>query len=128
MNEIKIHGIKSLSQIPDYSFYIFIFLIILALVILVSFFYFIYKHFKNKDCERKRSFELLKKMDFNNPKQNAYFITHHARILANTQREKKLLNELIEELSSYKYKKDVDVMKEHTQHMFKIFMESVDVK
>lgn len=128
MNNLNIHDIKSLTQIPDYSFFIFISLIIVALMIVIVLIYFIYKTFKNRDFKRRNSFEILKNIDLNDAKKSAYLITQHSRILVSNEKEEKLLNELIESLYQYKYKKNVSSINEESQQKFKTFMDLLNVK
>lgn len=129
MNEqLKLHDIKGLETIPDISFYIFILLIILAFAIVSIILFFIYRYFKNKKPnKRKEYYEILKTLDFTDPKECAYKITKYTRLLARNEREKKLCFELIEELDKYKYKKEVLPLDNHIKVNFDRFMDIVDV-
>jgi len=128
MNEIKIHDIKELVEIPDFSLYIYMLLWILAIGAIFIFIILIYRYFYNKNrCKRKEYFKILKELDLNNAKNSAYEITKYARLLAQTQREKKLSEELIEELERFKYKKNVDTLDDDIKIIFGRFMDSVDV-
>lgn len=128
MNELKIHDIKNLVEIPDISFYIFLTLCILAGLIILALLFFIYKFFKNrKNNRRKEYFRILKDLDFTNSKHTAYTITKYSRLLVSNEREEKLCLELIEELEQYKYKKDVNNLSVEAKSMFERFMDSLDV-
>lgn len=128
MNELKIHDIKNLVEIPDISFYIFLTLCILAGLIILALLFFIYKFFKNrKNNRRKEYFRILKGLDFTNSKHTAYTITKYSRLLVSNEREEKLCLELIEELEQYKYKKDVNNLSVEAKSMFERFMDSLDV-
>lgn len=128
MNELKIHDIKNLVEIPDISFYIFLILCILAGLIILALLFFIYKFFKNrKNNRRKEYFQILKDLDFTNSKHTAYTITKYSRLLVSNEREEKLCLELIEELEQYKYKKDVNNLSVEAKSMFERFMDSLDV-
>lgn len=124
----KLHDIKELEKIPDNSIFIFSILLFLTILILLVITFFIIKIFKNrKKSDRKKYYELLKNIDFNDSKKSAYEITKYARLLANNEREKKLCEELIEELEKYKYKKNVDNINNTIKIKHSVFMDSLDV-
>jgi len=128
MENIKIHDIKSLVEIPDFSIYIYILLISVAVFLVLLVLFLIYKIIKNRKKDfRKEYFKILEEIDFQDSKQCAYTITKYARLLAVSQREKKLAEELIDELEQYKYKKDVKEIDEDIKILFSRFMDSVDV-
>ena len=88
----------------------------------------IYKFFYNRNKnERKKYYKILKEVDLSNSKQSAYIISKYTRLLATSQREEKLVEELIEELDSYKYKKEVEELNDDVKIIFARFMDSVDV-
>lgn len=128
MNELKIHDIKNLVEVPDISFYLFISLIILAFLILCISIYLLYKKFKNKNKKiRKEYYKILQEIDFSKSKNAAYKITKYARLLAISQREIKLANELILQLEKHKYKKDVEDINKSIKIKYEIFMDALDV-
>lgn len=128
MENIKIHDIKSLVEIPDFSIYIYILLISVAIFLVLLVLFLIYKIIKNRKKDfRKEYYKILEEIDFQDSKQCAYTITKYTRLLAVSQREKKLAEELIEELEQYKYKKDVKEIDEDIKILFSRFMDSVDV-
>lgn len=128
MENIKIHDIKSLVEIPDFSIYIYILLISVALFLVLLVLFLIYKIIKNRKKDfRKEYYKILEEIDFQDSKQCAYTITKYTRLLAVSQREKKLAEELIDELEQYKYKKDVKEIDEDVKILFSRFMDSVDV-
>lgn len=128
MNELNLHDIKTLVEIPDYSFYIFITLIIFALSLVFALAFLIYKIVTNRKKDlRKEYFKKLKELDLKDSKHAAYVITKYARFLANNEREKRLCTNLIEELEVYKYKKDVNNLSKEAILAFERFMDSVDV-
>ncbi len=129
MNDLKIHDIKPLVEIPDYSLYIFILLVTVVSVIILSLIYFIYKIIRNKEPSlKKNSLEILKTLDLNDTKTSAYSITYHGRVVATAPRERKLFEELTSRLEEYKYKKEINSFDEETLHQLEIFMEAIDVK
>ncbi|NVJ54706.1 MAG: hypothetical protein HWD90_13560 [Campylobacteraceae bacterium] len=128
IENIKIHDIKSLVDIPDFSIYIYILLIIIAIFLVVSFIFLIYKIFSNRKKDlRKEYFKILEEIDFDDSKKAAYTITKYSRLLADSPREIKLSEELIDELEEYKYKKNVKELEHNIKMQLSRFMDSVDV-
>jgi len=128
MNELKIHDIKDIVEVPDISIYLFYGLIIFGAILVVIFIYFVYRYFKNKKPNiRKEYLAILNDIDLNDTKNSAYIITKYGLLIANSVREKELIGQLIEELESYKYKKDINQFDEKTKQSFKNFMECLDV-
>lgn len=124
----KIHDIKDIVQIPDYSIFIFSALVFLALILLLVIVLFIYKYFKNKKKNvRKEYFEILKTVDYKNSKESAYKITKYVRLLAQSNREKKLANDLIESLEKYKYKREVETIDNSIKSKLSLFLDALDV-
>lgn len=128
MENIEIHDIKSLVEIPDFSIYIYILLISVAVFLVLLLLFLIYKIIKNRKKDfRKEYYKTLEEIDFKDSKQCAYTITKYTRLLAVSQREKKLAEELIDELEQYKYKKDLKEIDDDIKILFSRFMDSVDV-
>jgi len=128
MNEIEIHDIKQLVDIPDFSLYIYLTLWILGVILFCIIVFLLFKYFKyRKKDKRKHYYKILKELDLNNSKNSAYIITKYARLLAISQRDKKLSSELIEELESFKYKKKVEPLSDEVKILFGRFMDNVDV-
>lgn len=128
MNEIEIHDIKQLVDIPDFSLYIYLTLWVLGVILFCIVVFLIYKYFKyRKKDKRKFYYKTLKDLDLNDSKHSAYVITKYARLLAISEREKKLSTELIEELENFKYKKDVKPLSDEAKILFGRFMDNVDV-
>ena len=124
----KLHDIKELEKIPDNSIFVFSTLIFFAILILLIILFFLIKFIKNKKQNpKKQYFEILKNIDFNDSKSFAYIFTKYSRLIVSNEREKKLANELIDELEKYKYKKDVEKIDEKTKAKYSIFMDSLDV-
>ncbi len=127
-NELKIHDIKDIVEIPDYSIFMFYSLIFLGLLILLLIILFIIRYFKNKKPNmRKEYFQILKDIDYSQSKSSAYTISRYIRLLAKNERENILADELIELLQEYKYKKDVKQIDDNIKAKLSIFMDVVDV-
>lgn len=131
MNEdllLKLHDIKELEKIPDNSIFIFSALIFVGIIVFLVILFLLIKYLKNrKISDRKTYFNILKNIDFNDSKKAAYTITKYSRLIANNDREKKLANELIEELEFFKYKKNVKNIDKLTKAKYSTFMEILDV-
>lgn len=124
----KLHDIKELENIPDNSIFIFSFLIFIGISILLIILFFIIKFFRNKkENDRKKYYKILQEIDFKNSKSSAYKITKYSRLLAISEREKKLCEELIFELDNFKYKKEVSNIDDSIKAKYSVFMDSLDV-
>lgn len=124
----KLHDIKELENIPDNSIFIFSILIFAGIILIITIIFLFIKYFKNrKVSDRKTYFNILKNIDFDDSKKAAYIITKYSRLVANNDREKKLANELIEELEFFKYKKSVNKIDKLTKAKYSTFMEILDV-
>ena len=70
----------------------------------------------------------LENLDFIDIKKTAYTISKYASLLAKEERQIRLLNELNEDLSKYKYKKEVSAnFSKEIKNKFTIFMDTIDV-
>lgn len=128
MNEIKIHDIKGLVEIPDITIYIYMALWILGIAFIFLIILSIFKHFYNKKRnERKKYYKILKDLDLSNTKYSAYTISKYARLLTTNPREEKLCEELIEILENYKYKKEVEPLNDEVKIVLGRFMDNIDV-
>lgn len=124
----KLHDIKELEKIPDNSIFIFSIFIFLGIILVLTAIFLFIKYLKNKRIsDRKTYYNILKDIDFSDSKKAAYTITKYSRLLASNDREKKLANELIEELEFFKYKKDVKKIDKMSKAKFLTFMEVLDV-
>jgi hypothetical protein len=128
MNEIKIHDIKGLVEIPDISLYLYMALWILGIALIFVIIFFIFRYFYNKNRnERKNYYKILKDLDLNNTKQSAYTISKYSRLLVTNPKEEKLCEELIDVLKNYKYKKEVEPLNDEVKIVFGRFMDNIDV-
>jgi cellulose synthase/poly-beta-1,6-N-acetylglucosamine synthase-like glycosyltransferase len=128
MNELQLNDIKNLVQIPDYSIYFYYGLIMLIISIFIAIIYIIYNYLKNrKQNIRKIYFKKLKSVDFKNSKQSAYKITKYGYLLVKTHKEKQFLEDLIDQLDKYKYKKNVPIIDDNVKNSFHIFMDILNV-
>lgn len=126
---IDIHDIKPIVEIPDISIYFYYGLIVLLITLGSIVLFFIYKFFKpKKRSVEYKYYEILRNIDFKNTKKTAYDISKYGRLLAKDERQKRLILELVELLSMYKYKKEIkSKISNEIETKFQIFMESIDV-
>jgi hypothetical protein len=123
----SLKDIKPIIEIPDYSFYILCLLATVGVLLLIAIIYNIYKYFKSiGKTPRDISLKILKNIDFQNPKDSAYAITHHGKIVATDHRSQKVLKDLNIKLENYKYKKNVKEIDSETKKEFQLFLEVVE--
>lgn len=127
---LKIHDIKPLSTIPDHSIYLYYSAVSAVIIILLLSIYFIYKFFKSRSNNLDKTYyEILKNIDFSDTKKSAYTISKYGRLLAKTQREQTLINDIHSMLQQYKYKKKISQeIDNNVKVKFHTFLESLDVK
>ena len=128
MNDLKIHDIKGLVEIPDFTQYLYMALWVLGIVFFFVIIFFIFRYFYNKNRnQRKNYYKILKELDLSNAKKSAYTISKYSRLLVSNEREQKLCEELIEALDNYKYKKEVEPLNDEVKIHFGRFMDNIDV-
>lgn len=127
---LQIHDIKPIVQIPDYSIYLYYSLIFLSFLLTCVVLYFIYKFFQPKTKSQEMIwYDKLSNLDLNNTKQAAYDISKYGLLLAHDKRQIDLIEDLNNELSVYKYKKEIEQnFTENIKIKFNIFLETIDVK
>ena len=127
---IKINDIKPILEIPDISIYLYYGLIICVFLCLIAILYIIYKFFQPKiQTNDMQYFKILQDLDFIDTKLTAYKISKYGRYLAKDDRQIRLIEELSNDLSIYKYKKDVsETFDLDIKTKFSVFMDSLDVK
>jgi hypothetical protein len=129
MNDIPLHDIKPLVEVPDNSltFLVIISAVIFSLLLVVLGLW-IWKKYKNDKALNIRKEYLLKIHEVNtdNAKQAAYEISEYGRALATSEKEIALLDSLDKRLSVYKYKKEVGKIDDETLGHFRVFLEVLD--
>ena len=127
---LEIHDIKPIVQIQDFTIYVYYGLIVVSFLFLLFVIYFICILLKKKAVSKdKEYFTILNNIDFNNTKESSYLISRYGRLLAKTQREKRLIDDIHNDLEVYKYKKNIDKdISMDIKNQFSIFMDSLDVK
>jgi hypothetical protein len=127
---IKIHDIKPLVEIPDYSIYFYYGLIILGSLFGIAIMYLIYTFFKDKkESKQIKYFKILKNINFDNQKQAAYSISKYGNLLIKDEKETRLFKELNDSLEEFKYKKEISkTIPQNIKAHYEIFIEALNVK
>ena len=127
---LEIHDIKPIVQIPDFTIYIYYGLIVTSFLFFLVILYFIFKLFKKKEISKEKEyFIILNNIDFNDTKKSSYLISKYGRLLAKSEREKRLIDDIHHSLELYKYKKTIkSEMSPELKNQLNIFMDSLDVK
>ena len=126
MNRLKINDIKPLVEVSDYSFYFFITLIICFIILLTYILYFIYKKIKNKKIDYSKIYiKKLQKIDVSKSKNAAYSITKYCNAITKNEEQTLLANALIENLTQYKYKKNIPPFNKTTINLYQQLMEKL---
>lgn len=128
MEELKIHDIKTIVHVPDYSIYLYYGVFILGAIVILLSIYKIYSFWKHRQVSQTKEYiNILENLDMKTPKESAYTISKYGRILANNDRSKKLIEELHSVLEEYKYKKYVpESLPNSIKTKVDLFLESLD--
>ena len=127
---MKLHDIKPLVELNDYSFYYFVVFMVAVVVVVVALIYLIYRYVKNhkRVNVRKEHYKILKQLNLTNTKESAYALTHYgSTFIEDSQRVQRAYEKMNEHLSKYKYKKDVEPFDDETQHEIDMFLGMIDV-
>jgi len=129
MHDIPLHDIKPLVDVPDNSLMMLIIIVALVLTaVLVPLFIWLYKLYKKnqKINMRKEYLEKIHAIDTRDAKTAAYEISKYGLLLAESERELEMLENLDKRLSVYKYKKEVEALDTETLGYYQLFLEVVD--
>ncbi len=129
MQDIPLHDIKPLVDVPDNSLMILITIAALIITaILVPLLIWLYKLYKKnqKVNRRKEYLEKIHAIDISDAKRAAYEISKYGFLLAESERELEMLESLDKRLSVYKYKKEVEALDQETLGYYQLFLEVVD--
>ena len=130
-NELKLHDIKPLVAIEDYSFYYFLALSVVAAVLLAGVFYLLLKWLKQRKKEnlRKRHLDILRSIDLRkDPKKAAYMLTKYgATFKDDDARHKEMYENMLHRLERYKYRKEVEPFDEETVSIIELYRDICDV-
>jgi len=129
-DQLKLHDIKPLLVVEDYSFYYFIALVTLVSLLLVGGLYLLYRYLKTrkKFNLRKEHFKRLEAVDLSKSKEAAYALTTYgATFQEDSLRHKKTYEDMLERLAAYKYKKEVGAFDAETRRIIELYRGMIDV-
>ena len=129
MQELKLHDIKGLVEIPDDSIYYFYSLLGLILISIIIVSIFIYKFVKREKQENLQKLYLaqLNELKIEDSKESAYQITHLGHALdKNTLQEEAFLI-LVNALAPYKYQKNVPQFEADIKEEIQNFKDAMNV-
>lgn len=129
MEELKLHDIKGLVEIPDDSIYYFFGLMGLLTLTFIIAAIFLYKYLRRDKALnlQKHYKEQLQTLNLESAKASAYLISHYGELLDKSPEQEELFSHLSEVLESYKYKKDVPNFDEKTQTQIQNFLDAMNV-
>lgn len=129
--QLKLHDIKPLVPIEDYSFYYFLAVSVIVVVLLAGAFYLLLRWLKHRKKEnlRKRHLEILRSIDLRkDPKKAAYMLTKYgATFKDDDARHKEMYENMLQKLEKYKYRKTVEPFDEETISIIELYRDICDV-
>ena len=128
MNNLEINDIFTIVDVPDNSIYVFTFIVGIVTFFtatLITFLYIKFRKYKKKKDVLKH-INILKNCDFDNARESAYKIEYYSKALVHTGEEKKLLNEILQDISLYKYHKNVLKIPDETKKRLYILLDTIE--
>lgn len=128
--EIKLHDIKPLVDIQEYSLYYFIALVSVVILFLLVLTYIFIKWYKkrNRINLRQEHLKILNTINMQDAKVAAYEITLYGLTFKDDSEEcYKAYENLQNNLQNYKYKKYVDNFDEETKRYLDIYLGIINV-
>ncbi|MCF6331388.1 MAG: hypothetical protein L3I99_07585 [Sulfurimonas sp.] len=128
--EIKLHDIKTIVDVQEYSLYYFLGISLIALMLVCVIIFFSYRWFKNKNSynQRKEYFKLLDTLDFSDTKKTAYAITLYGDLFKNdSDKHQQIFEKIITQLEQYKYKKNINKFDEEIIKNIKNYKDMINV-
>ena len=127
---IKLHDIKPLLEIHEYSFYYLLALVFVGGIIALGLLYLLFKylHGKKKVNIRQEHLKKIGNLDLKDAKKSAYILTEYgATFKEDSPRHEKTYHDLIDALENYKYKKDVGQFDANTLRIIENYRGMLDV-
>jgi len=127
---IKLHDIKPLMEVSDYSLYYLIALSVGVFVLILGFVYLLWRYLKRKKRYNKRKdyAQKLIEIDLSKTKDAAYALTHYGALFADdSTRHKEMYENLTHRLSPYKYKKEVEKFDDEVVGYIELYKGMLDV-
>lgn len=128
--DIKLHDIKPLIEVEEYSFFYTLGLSLMAILFLLGVSYLLYRwfHKRNTFNIRKEHYKLLNRLDFSDTKNAAYLITlYGATFKDDSTRHSEMYNNLTQRLAKYKYKKEVESFDDEVRGYIELYKGMIDV-
>lgn len=127
---IKLHDIKPLIEVVDYSLYYLVGVILLWAILLGGASYLLYRYFKTKNRYNKRKdyAQKIMNLDLSKSKESAYAITHYGALFVDdSTRHKEMYENLTQRLTPYKYKKEVEPFDDEVLGYIELYRGMLDV-
>ncbi|MEO1954194.1 MAG: hypothetical protein ABGW74_05780 [Campylobacterales bacterium] len=127
---IKLHDIKPIIEVEEYSFYYLIGFSILTVLLISGLVYLFIKWYKNrkKYNQREEYSKILKSLDLKDAKKSAYAITFYGALFKDdSPRHTEMFKNLTERLEAYKYKKNVQEFDKETLGYIELYKGMLDV-
>jgi len=128
--DIKLHDIKPIVEVQEYSFYYFLGLSFFLLLLILGVAYLIYMWMKQRKAFniRKEHISLLRALDLSDTKQSAYSITKYGVTFRDDSlRHQEMFENITNRLQIYKYKKEVDEFDSEMLGYIKLYEDMIDV-
>lgn len=121
------NDIKGLVEVPDFSIYYLIGIASTLLILLTMLGVYLYRRFNSAEKrERESNLETLNSIDWSDSRESAYLVTEIGRKVASTDRSRAILDEVIEMLEPFKYRKSVNDIPEEIKVKFHLFCQVVE--
>jgi hypothetical protein len=130
MQDIELHDIKTIVEIPEYSFYYLLATVIGVSLVVVFIVYFLIRYIKNKNTYNKRihHYKMLNLQNLAKTKEAAYAITLYGLTFRDdSPRHFEMYENLTKRLEPYKYKKQVDAFDDEVKSYIELYRGMVDV-
>ena len=115
----KLKDIKGIVQVSDYSLYYLLAILLAFIVVLIVAFYLYRKpRARKKPTSKEIALKNLQDIDFQNPKDIAYGFTLNIPFFISDENRSEMEN-LLEKLEIYKYKKEIPNMEEELKQSIK---------
>ncbi len=128
--DIPLHDIKPLIEIQEYSLYYFIALVGVVSIVTLLLVYLLINYLKNRNSFNIRAehLKLLKEINLNDTKNAAYEITLHGSTFEfDSEHHSRTYLTLVEDLETYKYKKNVESFNRETKNSIENYIGMLDV-
>lgn len=130
MEDLKLHDIKPLLEVQEYSLYYLILSVVFGVVVVFGTVFLLWRWWKSRSKENIRldHFKILEGLDLDNAKESAYALTHYgATFRDDSSRHSEMYKNLVTRLQKYKYKKDVEPFDKEVLGYIELYKGMIDV-